>query len=199
MTSTEQDRPSATGSAPGVRIVPVERPGGSVLALPGETADQAVHALDDVPDGRTVLVVPSGWWPREGDVVVLAERALPLEAINWARAEAVELDTAVVVVQPLTGPDTCTPCSTGAGYVATAQQESLDLELATIAQDDPGAEVAMVGEVVWGGLPRGVRRIAPTTALVVVDREALDSPVLRSGVDAALHDTHLPVLIVATR
>lgn len=128
---------------------------------------------------------------------MLADRTLPLEAISWARAEAAELDATVVVVQPLTGPAACTPCSAGARYVATAQQESLDIELAGIAHDDPAFDVAMIGEVVWGGLARGVRRIAPTTALVVVDREALDSPVLRAGVDAALHDTHLPVLIVA--
>ena len=195
MTITEQDRP--TGAPPGVRIVPVEHPGGSVLALPGEDVDQALHALDDVPSGRTVLVVPSGWWPREGGVVVLADRALPVEAIRWARAEAAELDAAVVVVQPLNGPAACTPCSTGARYVATAQQEALDMELAGIAHDDPAFDVPMIGVVVWGGLARTVRRIAPTSSLVVVERDALDSPVLRSGIDAALHDTHLPVLVVA--
>jgi hypothetical protein len=197
MTSTEPDRPHAVGSSPRVRIVPVENPGGSVLALPGEDADDAMHALDDVPSGRTVLVVPSGWWPREGGVVVLADHVLPVEAISWARAEAAELDATVVVVQPLTGPEACVPCSTGARYVATAQQESLDIELASITHDDPAFDAAMIGEVVWGGLARGVRRVAPTTALVVVERDALDSPVLRSGIDAALHDAHLPVLIVA--
>jgi hypothetical protein len=166
-------------------------------SAPGSTTDIAPYLRT-----HSALLVPNPVRPDAafGPIAVLTPVAFAVTAFHAALRQAARCSSTVLVVQPGTAEVEHATKQEWAATIAT-QQESLAARIVTATRVEPdwrARQVAVVSEIAAEPLLDAMRRAAKSVTLVVADSDAVDDPCLRPGLDAALTEHGVPVLVVPT-